>query len=335
MDPSTPRSEEDVDVRDTVSAAAQPGVNPGGETRVPATTGTPRNEDEWTPLLLDFDQDSTRTNLSTARLAHDIIEAMSFSSTDSLRMVSLANPGLLDTSTLAVLRRLVRACSPEALLLSGRMHEEGLHVPSSAAIAAKYYIRASWNESPLALPALGRLLGTARNANLLLQAAWAGDADAQFASAAIRALEIDNRLTPRQAHDMLRRAIQAGSSDALVQLGLWYAGGRIVERDMPKALEAWRMAASMGSEEGRLRLSAAAVFDEEGALPLTTALPVLEASSQDGSLLAAVALARSYELGVGRTANKGIAAHMYRDAAVRGSRSAYAALRRMYEEIRP
>lgn len=293
------------------------------------------NDDEWAPLLLDFNADTSRLNLSTTNLLHEVVASLSLSTGDSLRITSLLNPSTPDSLAVSLLLRLVRACNPEALLLLGRLHEEGLHVRKSTALAAKYYVRASWHESPLALSALGRLLGTSRNADLLLQDAWAGDADAQFAAAAIRALEIDNRLTAQQARDMLQRAVQAGSSDAVVQLGLWYAGGRIVKQDLPRALEAWRNAADMRNEEARLRLAAAAIFGEQHTLSPSTALPILEASARDGSLLAATALARSYELGIGRSPNKGIAARMYRDAAIRGSRSAYAALRRMHDDIRP
>jgi uncharacterized protein len=289
----------------------------------------------WTPIFLDFDRDSMHTDLGTARLVHDCILSLSLSGEDSLRFISLLDGGEGIVSAMELVQRASRASNPEAMLLLGRIHEEGRHVPRSLPLAAKCYLQASWYESPLALASLGRLLNTPRNRDILIKQAWEGDTDAQYAAAALRALEIDTRITPEQARDFLRRAIESASTDAMVQLGLWYASGRLVEQNREKALEAFQQAAAGRNEEARLRLAAAAVVSDGSPLPLAAALPILEARAKDGSLLALTALARSYEAGIGRSPDKGIAARMYRDAAVRGSHSAYAALRRMYDTLRP
>jgi uncharacterized protein len=289
----------------------------------------------WTPIFLDFERDSMRTDLGTARLVHDCILSLSLSAGDSLRFSSLPDGGDGAAWAMERVQHAARSCNPEAMLLLGRIHEEGMNVPVNISRAAKCYLQALWYESPLALASLGRLLSIPRNRDILMKRAWEGDTDAQYAAAALRALEIDNRISPEQARDFLRRAIEAASSDAMVQLGLWYASGRLVEQDREKALDAFRQAAAARNEEARLRLAAAAVVSEGSPLPLDAAMPILEARAKDGSLLALTALARSYEVGIGRSPNKGIAARMYRDAAVRGSHSAYVALRRMYDALRP
>lgn len=329
--------------------ADHPDGTPGAPASRALQTGTQRSDadasvdaqnaqaasEAWAPLFLDFERDSMQTDLSTKRLVHDCMLSLSLDSEDSLRFVTLYDGGNNATVAMDRLQRAARACNPEAMLLLGRVYEEGRHVPASVPRAAKCYLQASWYESPLALASLGRLLNVPRNRDMLLQQAWDGDPDAQYALAALRALEIDNRITPDQAMDFLRRAIESSSSDALVQLGLWYASGRLVAQDREKALETFQRAAATQNEEARLRLAAAAVVSEGSPLPIATALPILQAYAEKGSLLALTALARSYEAGIGRSPNKGIAARMYRDAAVRGSHSAYAALRRMYDTLRP
>ncbi|MCZ7557055.1 MAG: sel1 repeat family protein [Bacteroidia bacterium] len=296
---------------------------------------TQAGSEAWAPLFLDFERDSMQTDLSTMRLLHDCILSLSLDTDDSLRFVALLDGGDGTNVALERLRRAALVCNPEAMLLLGRLYEEGRNVSANISRAAKCYLQASWYESPLALASLGRLLNVPRHRDILVKQAWEGDADAQYALAALRALEIDNRITPDQAMDFLRRAIESSSSDALVQLGLWYASGRLVTQDREKAMEAFQRAAAAQNEEARLRLAAAAVVSEGSPLPVAVALPILEAYAESGSLLALTALARSYEAGIGRSPNKGIAARMYRDAAVRGSHSAYAALRRMYDILRP
>jgi uncharacterized protein len=291
------------------------------------------NDDEWTLLLLDFNADTTAMTISLTRLAHDMIASAELRSADSLHVFSALENGQNDSDALRMIEAYARKCNPEAMLLLGRMHEEGIGVRRDIIAAAKRYLQASWHEAPLALSALAALLSQRTHVDAILRAAFSGDRAAQYVAASLRALEIDLRLTESQARDMIQRAIAAGDSDAIVLLGILHSGGRLYTRDMDNAITAWKHAAEHGNDEAELRLAAAVVVGGYDGLAITDALAILERAASSGSLLAATALAHSYDVGIGRSPNPGIAARMYREAAIRGSRSAYAALRRMYDAL--
>jgi TPR repeat protein len=108
-----------------------------------------------------------------------------------------------------------------------------------------------------------------------------------------------------------------------------------VAPDAHTAEELWIRAAGLRGHEARLRLAAAAVHGRSERLDIAGALAVLEKGTQEGSLLAAVAIAGSYERGIGRSVNIGEAVRRYRDCAVRGSGTAWHALLRLHDNRRP
>jgi TPR repeat protein len=65
------------------------------------------------------------------------------------------------------------------------------------------------------------------------------------------------------------------------------------------------------------------------------ALSVLRQTAEAGSLLSDLALARCYEKGIGLTQNKGEAYRIFHRSLMRGSETAFRALRSMHDEIRP
>jgi len=289
----------------------------------------------WMPVLLDFSSDRRSEVLNTERLLIDLLASTDLSASDSLALLALNNVETVDEKGLALLNSFVKHCNPEAMLLLGQLHETGGHVSHDVVRAALWYLRASWHETPLAFPLLGRLLQRTGTREAIDRAAYSGNPDAQYVFAALRALEIDLRHSENAALDMLRRATEAGSSNALLQLGLWYASDRIVPRDMEQAISLWSKAAIDGNYEARLRLAAAALFGRSQQMSLSEATWILETAATQGSILAATAIARDYEIGITRSAKPGIAARMYRECAIRGSNGAYEALRGMHDAIRP
>ena len=289
---------------------------------------------DWTPILLDFNRDTSDAFIPTERLLAEYLASAPFSGTDSLSARALLSASPRD-SALIRLRRMAAAGNPEALVLRGRLREEGRTLPDDRIAAAADYAAAVFLESMRAPQLLLQLLHRDGFAEKLSRAAWGGDADAQYVWAVLRGLKFDMRLTGPMALDMLRRAAEAGHTAALVQLGVWRSAGRWKERDMGEAEQYWLAAARLHDAEARVRLAAAAVLGSGTTLRVDEAVPLLESAMQKGSLIAQVALAYSYEHGVGRTQRKGEAVRLYREAAIRGSQSAYRALRRMHEGLRP
>ncbi len=289
---------------------------------------------DWTPILLDFDRDTSSAFIPTERLMAEYLASAPFSRTDSLAAKALLSDTPVD-SALIRLRRMAAAGNPEALVLRGRLREEGRTFPADRIAAAADYAAAIFLESMRAPQFLLQLLRRDGFPGKLSRAAWGGDADAQYVWAVLRGLEFDMRLTESMARDMLRRAAEAGNTRALVQLGIWRSAGRWEERDMKDAERLWVTAARLHDAEARVRLAAATILGSGTTLRVDEAMPLLADAMKKGSLIAQVAIAYSYQHGVGRSARKGEAVRLYRDAAVRGSQSAYRALRRMHEIRRP
>ncbi len=108
-----------------------------------------------------------------------------------------------------------------------------------------------------------------------------------------------------------------------------------VQQDKAKTEGLWRIADGLGSPEARIRLIVSEIMKIPSKAPSARAISYLQTSSEEASILAQVALAYCHERGLGKALCKESAALLYRNAAQRGSESAYLALRRMHHEIRP
>ena len=236
---------------------------------------------------------------------------------------------------MALIERAAEAGSPEALTLIGRFYEKGIGVRRDVILASALYVRAMRLESGRAKELLWNLIQEPGYAENLEKLSKAPDPAAQFVWAGIVGARFDQRLSGEQAFTLLQSASNENYVDAVIEMGLCYQSGRWTNQDRPKALELWRKAAAMGSQEAAIRLTALRLFGNEPSENLASVIQFLETEAQEGSILAQVALAYCYETGRGVYQQKGEAARLYRNAAQRGSQTAYDALRRMHDEIRP
>jgi TPR repeat protein len=232
--------------------------------------------------------------------------------------------------------------SPEALSVLARCYEKGIMVRKDLVSAAAQYIRAIRMDSPRSLQLLWRLVQEKGFAQELKKRAEEDEPEAEFALAGIAALGLDALLsqgqafvTGDQALHFLRKAVAKGYPPALIELGLCYYAGRWVPRDLEKAVACWNEAAGSGNREAQIRLAVVTVQDAGDPAALAGALAVLARGSQEGSILAEVALGYCYETGRGVSKSIATAARLYTNGASRGSQDAYRALRRMLDAIRP
>ncbi|MCB2203320.1 SEL1-like repeat protein [bacterium] len=291
-------------------------------------------QEDWAPVLLDFSQERTASIIPTSQLLGEFLASIPMSAQDSVRFTALLN-GDAAPSTVAQLNRMARYGNPEAMVLLARLLTENRQLTGSTLQAAGMLVTALYLESGRAGAVLVDLLRTSTLQQQLPQLAYGDDPEAQYVWATLRALELDMRLAPSQALDMLRRAAASGHQKALVQLGLCYASGRWVDRDGRAAIRYYEEASALDDMGARVRLASAVILGKSEAMTLHEALDICDQAVRLGSIVAEVTLAASYERGIGRSANTGIAVHMYRDGAIRGSRTAFAALRRLHEERRP
>lgn len=248
----------------------------------------------------------------------------------------------LDASGLETIRKAGEVGSPEALSILARSYEKGIVVKKDPIVAALYYVRAIRMNSPRAPALLKRLIQEKQFFPELKSRAERGDADAQCAWGALKALRFDAFLPPEQGYltdaqalEFFQKAAAKNHIQAIIELGLCYYSGRWVQENREKAVEDWKKAAELGSREAEIRINAVSVQDPQASVKLDRTVGGLEAAAQEGSVLAQVALGYCYETGTGVVQNSGKAARLYRASAQRGSQDAYYALRRMHDRIRP
>lgn len=241
----------------------------------------------------------------------------------------------VDTSSAALLDFAANNGSPEALLLVARSYEKGISFKKDIAKAAAYYLRANRLGSFKAGEALYKLVQTESFVNTLKNKVNQGDADAMYAWAAITALGYSNEIATQQALDFLKKAVDKKHIPSMIELGLLYMNGTLVEKNKDKAFSYWQMAKELGSTEAEIRITFADILDHVSGKDLSGEIKTLQTLSAEGSVFAQTALAYCYEKGIGVEEDRGIAVKMYRSASQRGNQSAFNSLKRMYDELRP
>jgi TPR repeat protein len=171
--------------------------------------------------------------------------------------------------------------------------------------------------------------------NNLRREAAAQNPEALFVWYGLFSLQFDNRITERDAVNLLENSAAQYYLPAITELGLNYYTGKFIKENKQKALDIWNAAENLGSMEARIRLAAAEIFGFVKGSGIDAAIKILNEGEKQGSILAQVTLAYCYENGIGVGKNKAEAVKQYRNAAQRGSRYGYAELQRIYNEIRP
>jgi len=240
-----------------------------------------------------------------------------------------------DTSGINLVKYAAKAGSPEALLLEGRAYQMGVSLKKNDILAIVNYIRAYRLGSSKAGQFLLRLSQSPELYVELKKKVDENDPNAMFAWAGLIALGFDYRLTQKQAFGFLERAVKKNFIPAMIEEGLAYYSGTLVKKDTAKAFYYWRKAALLGSKEARVRIAFAKIRDEKNKRLAKKEFLILKKTADEGSVLAQTALAFCYENGIGVKQNKAEAARLYQYAAQRGNETAYLALKKMYDAIRP
>ena len=240
-----------------------------------------------------------------------------------------------DTSGINLVKYAAKAGSPEALLLEGRAYQTGVSLKKNYILAVVNYIRAYRLGSSKAGQFLLRLSQSPELYVELKKKVDENDPNAMFAWAGLVALGFDYRLTQEQAFGFLERAVKKNYLPAMIEEGLAYYSGTLVKKDTAEAFYYWRKAASLGSKEARVRIAFAKIRNEKSKKLIKKEFLILQKSAGEGSVLAQTALAFCYENGIGVEQNKAEAARLYQYAAQRGNETAYLALKKMYDTIRP
>ncbi len=242
---------------------------------------------------------------------------------------------IADSSIIFYVKQAADYGSPEALVMLGRCYEKGIVVFKDIVTAAMLYLRAMRLESPRAPLLLWDLV---QNKEFIMQLKKKLDqknSDAQFVDASLFILGIDNTLNQKVAIKMLEDSANKNNIAALVELGFLNQSGNFVDVNKEKALDLWKKAKKLGSNEAEIRILMAQIQANNFNSSDDSLLSKLKFHSQKGSLLAQMTLAYIYENGIATNQNKPEAVHYYRICAQRGNRGAQHSLKRLYNEIRP
>ena len=300
-------------------------------------SSVPQTTSGFQPIFLDTETDSIPLPDDTT-LTREVLVAANA----QLTKMNIAKPAKSDNSDSetdsALVRRIFDAAesgSPEALTLIGRWYEEGAVMKRDAVQAAVYYLRAMRFDSPWAPALLWKMIQRNDFFRRLKEEADRNEPAAQYAWAELIASDFDHQLTQPQALEFLQSAAARDYPPAVVELGMSYYTGTWLKQDRDKAIELLEKADRMGFREARIRLSMIEVQEHKNSAAGSSSMAVLRRAMEDGSVLAQTMLAYCYETGLGVPRDTSEAVRLYRKASQRGSNAAYAALKNMYDGIRP
>jgi uncharacterized protein len=242
---------------------------------------------------------------------------------------------LPDTSGIGILKFAASNGSPEAILLIGKSYEKGENFSKSLIAAASNYLRAYRLGSYKAGNSLLRLIQQNEFINELKDRANKKDPEAMYVFAGMTALGFANILTNEQALDLLKEAVVKNHIPSMIELGICYSAGTLVNKNLNEALKYWKQAKDFGSREAEIRIAFAILADSTNSADKSEQIKILQKSGDEGSVLAQTLLGFCYEKGLGIKENKKTAVTFYRIASQRGNETAFNSLKRMYDDIRP
>ena len=237
-----------------------------------------------------------------------------------------------DTTGIGLIKYAESKGSPEALLISGRAYEGGIIVKKDIIIAASKYIHAYRLGSRKAAIYLMKLVQNKDFFKLLKSEVDKENSEATYVWAGLVALGLDYQLSDAQALALLEKGVKKNHIYSMIETGLCYYSGTLVEQDKEKAIQYWQTAEKLGSLEAKVRIAFAKI--QLGSQE-PKYIEVLEKASDEGSVSAQAALAYCYEKGLNVKQSKSQAANLYRKAAHRGSQAAFNSLKAMYDQLRP
>ncbi len=298
-----------------------------------AEEASPLINPNWDFDFYDFDKKDKSVNSAkqiSSLLNKKSEELKRYLGLDELKPSSMPE----DTSGMNLLKFAAESGSPEALLIFGRSYQDSVITEKDLVLAAVNYLRAYRLGSYKAGEYLFNMLQSNDFANALKERAAKNDPDAMYAWAGISALGFENKISNQQALDFLKKAVDKKHIPSMIEMGLLYSSGKLVQKNKEKALQYWEMAKNLGSKEAAVRIALFDVLDSTSTR-IQDDIKALMQIADEGSVLAQTALGLCYEKGIGVKENKGLAVKMYRRAAQRGNEAAFNSLKRMYDEVRP
>lgn len=282
------------------------------------------------PILMDFtnsDEEDPENSFSLIEILHALGPVWQ----KKIKSFNSVNDSIL----FAELVRHAEWGVPEEFAVLGRCYENGIAVPRDSGKAILNYLRAVRLESRRAPGVLLRLLNNESLLKRFQVTATRGDAEAQYVISALSLTEIFPFQQKKDIASMLLKSAQQQYVPSMIELGTAYFNGQLVPQQRERAIELWTNAMRCGSKEAFVRMASVKILTGYGSMNNDSAMKILTTGNMEESLLAEVTLAYCYEKGIVVPQKTVESVRLYRTAANRGSKIAFASLRRLYDSIRP
>ncbi|GJQ62710.1 MAG: hypothetical protein SCALA702_17630 [Melioribacteraceae bacterium] len=288
---------------------------------------------DWNIDFFDFESDST------VDLTKDKVENLFSMPSDELKkilQIEADSSQLKDTSNIKLVEYAAERGGPEALVMQGIALENGFNYKKDNIKAIFNYFTAMRNGSQRAGILIYEMLKDGTVLKEIEKRANSGDVDAKYVWAGIIAFGYDFSLLLDDALNLLEEAADNEHIPSLIELGVIYYKGEIIEQNKEKAYEYWQQAVLLGSKEAAVRLAITRIFNNDyNSSTLPQLVKTISDAREDGIIIAETALGYCYENGIGIVIDKAEAARLYWNAATKGNQAGYISLKRMYDEVRP
>lgn len=288
------------------------------------------------PIELDFYDFSSDSVTHDEKLIREIFDK-NYEEVKNILGIRNSNTdsSTVDSTISGLIKFASESGSPEALILEAKSYENGYKVKKDLILAAEKYIRSLRLGSQRSAAFLLKLIKENKFMQKLEKGVNNGEPDAKYVWAGLVALGFNYSITGKQALELLESAADEGHIYSIIELGLCYYNGNLVDKDRNRAVEYWQKAHNLGSEEGRIRIILDRVRRANKSDNFSQEIKILKRNAAEGSVLAEMALAYCYEFGIGLPVDKAEAVKYYRRAAQRGNEAAYNSLLKIYDSVRP
>jgi len=282
--------------------------------------------------FLDFTVDSSAA-IDDSTLLFDVIHEKE--NLENEKTFSLSSASNNDSVFVSKMLNEANWGSPEASALLGRYYEKGVYFKKNEITAASYYCRAVRLESYKAAKLLFDLLKTQNFFSHLKKEVEKENPEAQFVWSSLLVQQFDNQITEKDALKFLQESASKNYLASILELGNWNAGGILLHKNITKGFDSWHRAELHGSEEAKIRIGLMHLLEGDFIPNKNELYQNFIKGESNGSVLAQTALGICYEKGLLVQKDLAKAVSYYRKSAFRGSQNAFAALKSIYDNLRP
>lgn len=280
--------------------------------------------------FIDFTADTIST-ISDSILIRELISSVKEDSLINSFPKNWNSIAQLNSSEqISLLENFAEYGNPEALTLLAVCYQLDLFVKKDFIKSIELLLRAYRLESFRAASLLNETLRDEKLIDKILKKSELGDPSSQYIIATLTALNLSGEIFETDVIQFYKNSSEKNFAPSKNELAGMLISGNISKQNFSEAMQLYNEAIALGNFEAASRKSLYQI--STGQIPN---VEFLFTSERRGAIISQLGLAYCFENGIGVTKNLGKAVTYYRSAAFRGSRIAYDALKKLYEDLRP